>query len=255
MFLDVSQLCVHYAGRTQRAVDQVSFSLQAGEIGVLIGPSGCGKTTLLRMLAGFETPDAGRILLAGQDIAALPPHRRPVHMMFQSYALFPHLSVAKNIAFGLKKQGLAKDAVAARVDAMLALVRLEGLGGRRPDQLSGGQKQRVAIARALLRDPRALLLDEATSALDSITEGEVQAAIARAAGEPDLAARRHPRADSHQRAGGDLLLHGHTHVPRDEVVSGVRFLNPGCITRPNRGAPASYAWLELVGGEPPRWTL
>ncbi len=126
------------------------------------------------MLAGFEAPDTGRILLAGQDIAGLPPHKRPVQMMFQSYALFPHLNVARNIAFGLKQQGLPKDQIDGRVDEMLALVRLEGLGGRKPDQLSGGQKQRVALARAIAPRPAILLLDEPMAALDRKLREETQ---------------------------------------------------------------------------------
>jgi putrescine transport system ATP-binding protein len=148
------------------AVDGLSLDIYRNEFFALLGPSGCGKTTLLRMLAGFETPDDGRVLLDGRDIVAMPPHRRPVNMMFQSYALFPHLSVAGNIAFGLRQDGLAKAAIAARVDEMLALVKLEGLGGRRPDQLSGGQRQRVALARSLAKRPQVLLLDEPMAALD-----------------------------------------------------------------------------------------
>ncbi|HEY8572448.1 ABC transporter ATP-binding protein [Phenylobacterium sp.] len=154
------------------AVEDVSLDIQEGEFFALLGPSGCGKTTLMRLLAGFEAPDAGRILLDGRDIAALPPHRRPVHMMFQSYALFPHLSVAQNVAFGLK--GLPKAAAAARVEEMLALVRLDGLGARKPHQLSGGQQQRVALARALAPRPRILLLDEPMAALDRKLREETQ---------------------------------------------------------------------------------
>lgn len=149
-----------------RAVDGVSLDIQAGEFFALLGPSGCGKTTLLRMLAGFETPDAGRILLGGTDIGAAPPHERPVNMMFQNYALFPHLSVRDNIAFGLRRAGTARREIAARVAEMVSLVRLDGLEKRKPDQLSGGQKQRVALARSLARRPQLLLLDEPMAALD-----------------------------------------------------------------------------------------
>src|SRR5579885_3076154 len=149
-----------------RAVDGLSLDIRAGEFFALLGPSGCGKTTLLRMLAGFETPDAGRILLDGKDIARIPPHQRPVNMMFQSYALFPHLSVQDNIAFGLKRAGMAAADIEARVSEMIALVKLEGLDKRKPDQLSGGQRQRVALARSLARRPKLLLLDEPLAALD-----------------------------------------------------------------------------------------
>ncbi len=149
-----------------RAVDRLSLEIRAGEFFALLGPSGCGKTTLLRMLAGFETPDEGRILLDGKDIAQVLPHRRPINMMFQNYALFPHLAVRDNIAFGLRRAGLPASEIASRVAEMVALVKLEGLEQRRPDQLSGGQKQRVALARSLARRPRLLLLDEPLAALD-----------------------------------------------------------------------------------------
>jgi putrescine transport system ATP-binding protein len=149
-----------------KAVDRLSLDIRGGEFFALLGPSGCGKTTLLRMLAGFETPDEGRILLDGKDIAQVLPHERPVNMMFQNYALFPHLNVRDNIAFGLKRAGMPRSQINARVAEMVALVKLEGLEKRKPDQLSGGQKQRVALARSLARRPQVLLLDEPLAALD-----------------------------------------------------------------------------------------
>ena len=148
------------------AVRDLSLDIPANEFFALLGPSGCGKTTLMRLIAGFETPDDGRIFLDGQDITELPPHLRPINMMFQSYALFPHMSVQKNIAFGLKQEGLPRQEIAARVEDMLRLVQMAGLGNRRPDQLSGGQRQRVALARALIKRPKLLLLDEPLAALD-----------------------------------------------------------------------------------------
>ena len=149
-----------------RAVDRLSLDIRAGEFFALLGPSGCGKTTLLRMLAGFETPDEGRILLNGKDIAQVLPHQRPVNMMFQNYALFPHLNVRDNIAFGLKRAGMPPTEIDTRVAELIALVKLDGLEKRKPDQLSGGQKQRVALARSLARRPQVLLLDEPLAALD-----------------------------------------------------------------------------------------
>lgn len=149
-----------------RAVDNVSIAINKGEIFALLGSSGCGKSTLLRMLAGFESPTSGQILLDGKDIVGVAPYHRPINMMFQSYALFPHLSVWDNIAFGLRRDGMPKDEVAARVEKMLALVQLNSYGNRKPHQLSGGQQQRVALARSLAKRPQLLLLDEPLAALD-----------------------------------------------------------------------------------------
>jgi putrescine transport system ATP-binding protein len=148
------------------AVAGVDLEIARGELFALLGGSGCGKTTLLRLLAGFETPDSGRIVIDGQDMTGVPPHLRPVNMMFQSYALFPHLDVAGNVAYGLKREGAPKAAIAERVAEALALVKLDGLGAHRPAQLSGGQRQRVALARALVKRPKLLLLDEPLAALD-----------------------------------------------------------------------------------------
>ena len=156
------------------AVDHLSLDIYEGEFFALLGPSGCGKTTLLRLIAGFEQPGAGRILLEGVDLAPVPPYRRPVNMMFQSYALFPHLNVESNVAFGLKQEGLSKVEIARRVADMLALVKLDTFGRRKPHELSGGQRQRVALARSLAKRPRLLLLDEPMAALDKKLRGETR---------------------------------------------------------------------------------
>jgi putrescine transport system ATP-binding protein len=148
------------------AVDRVSLSVEHGELFALLGPSGCGKTTLLRLIAGFELPDRGRIAIDGIDVTGMPPYRRPVNMMFQSYALFPHLDVAGNVAFGLKQEGMERSRRDARVAEMLGLVQMRAYAHRRPHELSGGQKQRVALARALAKMPKLLLLDEPLAALD-----------------------------------------------------------------------------------------
>src|SRR6202047_4665184 len=162
--LEIAGVSKHFG--TIAAVDDVSLSVERGAFYALLGPSGCGKTTLLRVIAGFETPDSGRIVIDGVDVTGLPPYARPVNMMFQSYALFPHLDVAGNIAFGLKQEGMERRRRAARGAEMLALVEMSDYARRRPHELSGGQKQRVALARALAKMPRLLLLDEPLAALD-----------------------------------------------------------------------------------------
>ena len=145
------------------AVDNVSLDIMPGEFFVLLGPSGCGKTTLLRMIAGFEVPTEGRIVIDGQDMAHVPPNKRPVNMVFQSYAVFPHMTVTENVGYGLRIARVPSSEIKSRVEEALALVKLDGFGGRRPDQLSGGQRQRVALARSLVMRPKVLLLDEALS--------------------------------------------------------------------------------------------
>jgi putrescine transport system ATP-binding protein len=156
------------------AVADLSLDVYEREFFALLGPSGCGKTTLMRMLAGFEQPSEGRVVLGGEDLANIPPYRRPVNMMFQSYALFPHMTVWDNVAFGLKQERMPKDEIAARVTEMLKLVKLSGFERRKPDQLSGGQRQRVALARSLAKRPKVLLLDEPLAALDKRLRAETQ---------------------------------------------------------------------------------
>lgn len=163
-FLTTSKVRKSFGALT--VVNDVDLQVAQGEFFALLGPSGCGKTTLLRMIAGFEAPDSGTIAIDGETMNNLPPHLRPTNMVFQSYAIFPHLNVFDNIAYGLRKSRLPKEALHARVEAMLATVRLEGLEKRAADQLSGGQRQRVALARALVRQPKLLLLDEPLGALD-----------------------------------------------------------------------------------------
>ncbi|MDQ0392727.1 ABC transporter ATP-binding protein [Labrys monachus] len=156
------------------AVNDVSLDIHEREFFSLLGPSGCGKTTLMRMLAGFEEPTSGRITLGGKDLAGVPPYERPTNMMFQSYALFPHMTVADNIAFGLKMDGMPKAQIGERVAQMLKLVKLEQFSARKPHQLSGGQRQRVALARAVAKQPKVLLLDEPLGALDKKLREETQ---------------------------------------------------------------------------------
>ncbi len=171
-FIAIRGLTKHFGG--VRAVDDLSFDIRAGEFFSLLGPSGCGKTTLLRLLAGFELPTAGEILLNGQPLSRVPANRRPTNMVFQSYAIFPHLNVRQNIAYGLRNQGLTKLRIEAVVKEALDLIKLPGYGERRADQLSGGQRQRVALARALVCRPKVLLLDEPLGALDKKLREEMQ---------------------------------------------------------------------------------
>ncbi len=174
-----SEISVEIRGLTKRfgevaAVDSVSLDIRRGEFFSLLGPSGCGKTTLLRMIGGFEEPTAGTLRIHGADMTHVPPYRRPVNMVFQHYALFPHLSVEENVAFGLRYRGMDAQARARRVSDVLGLVQLTGFEKRRPDQLSGGQRQRIALARALALEPEVLLLDEPLGALDQKLRKEVQ---------------------------------------------------------------------------------
>ena len=179
------------------AVDDVAFTIPGGSFFSMLGPSGCGKTTTLRMIAGFEEPDAGRVLLQGDDITWVPPAKRHVNMVFQAYGLFPHMTVTENIEFGLRIKRLPKDEIRRRVAEMLGIVRLEGMEKRRPAQLSGGQQQRVALARALVNQPAALLLDEPLGALDLKLRKEMQLELKR------LQSRdRHHVRVRHARPGG-----------------------------------------------------
>lgn len=175
--IEISQISLRFAAAT--ALDNINLDIQTGEFFTLLGPSGCGKTSLLRLLAGLQAPTSGHIRLDGQDITGVPPHRRPVNTVFQNYALFPHLSVSRNVAFGLEMLNWNATAIRNRVPEVLALVGLEAYGDRRIDQLSGGQQQRVALARALAPRPRVLLLDEPMSALDLKLRKETQQELKR----------------------------------------------------------------------------
>ena len=177
-FVQVRDVVKDFGGGGSLAVNHVSVDIVKGEIFALLGSSGCGKTTLLRMLAGFETPTSGSLFLDGQVLAGLPPYLRPINMMFQSYALFPHLTVWDNVAFGLRRERMPKEDVAQRVEAMLKLVQLTTYGKRKPHQLSGGQQQRVALARSLAKRPKLMLLDEPLAALDKKLREETQIELA-----------------------------------------------------------------------------
>ncbi|MBL8905210.1 MAG: ABC transporter ATP-binding protein [Rhizobiales bacterium] len=162
-----------------KAVDNVSFDIAQNEFFALLGPSGCGKTTLLRMISGLETPTAGQIVIGGEDMALTPPNKRPTNMVFQSYAVFPHMTVADNVAYGLKVTGVPRDETKRRVAEALEMVKLTALADRKPDQMSGGQRQRVALARALVKRPKVLLLDEPLSALDAKLRDEMRLELTR----------------------------------------------------------------------------
>lgn len=174
--LEIRNLSKTFDG--QLAVDDVNLTIYKGEIFALLGASGCGKSTLLRMLAGFEMPSSGQIVLDGQDLAHVPPYQRPINMMFQSYALFPHMSVEQNIAFGLKPDRLSRGEISQRVEEMLSLVHMQEYAKRKPHQLSGGQRQRVALARSLAKRPKLLLLDEPMGALDKKLRERMQLEVA-----------------------------------------------------------------------------
>ena len=195
------------------AIEDLSLDIFEREFFALLGPSGCGKTTMMRMLAGFENPTSGSMSLSGRDIAGIPPNKRAVNMMFQSYALFPHLSVWENIAFGLRRDGVAKDVLNARVEEMLKLTRLEKFGRRKPHQISGGQRQRVALARSLAKAPKLLLLDEPLGALDKKLRQDTQFELM----------------DIQEKLGTTFMIVTHDQEEAMTVASRVAVMNAGII--------------------------
>ena len=232
---------IRFRGVTKRfgdftAIDDVDLDIYGREFFALLGPSGCGKTTLMRMLAGFEAPSAGEITLEGRDIVPVPPHKRAVNMMFQSYALFPHLTVEQNIAFGLKRSGMEKEAIAARVAEMLRMVQLQKFAARKPHQISGGQRQRVALARALAKAPKLLLLDEPLGALDKKLRAQTQFELV----------------DIQERTGTTFVIVTHDQEEAMTVASRIAVMNEGKIAQvdtPGRiyESPASIYVADFVG--------
>ncbi|TYB80449.1 ABC transporter ATP-binding protein [Maritimibacter fusiformis] len=218
------------------AIDDLTLDIYEREFFALLGPSGCGKTTMMRMLAGFEAPTEGQILLDGQNIAPVPPNLRPVNMMFQSYALFPHLSIWDNIAFGLKRDKLPKDKIAARVEEMLRLTRLEKFARRKPHQISGGQRQRVALARSLAKAPKLLLLDEPLGALDRKLREDTQFELM----------------DIQEKTGTTFVIVTHDQEEAMTVASRIAVMNHGKIVQvdtPARiyEAPANAYVADFIG--------
>jgi putrescine transport system ATP-binding protein len=235
--LAIDHVVKRFAGGAHAAVDGVSLDIAKGEFFALLGPSGCGKTTLLRMLAGFETPDEGRILIDGADMKGVPPYARPVNMMFQSYALFPHMTAAENVGFGLKQEKLPRSLIESRVSAMLDLVKLSPHAGRKPGQLSGGERQRVALARALVKEPKLLLLDEPLAALDRKLREETRFELVRI----------------QQRVGITFLVVTHDQEEALSMAQRVAVMNQGRIAQLGEPRevyehPQSRFVAEFIGG-------
>jgi putrescine transport system ATP-binding protein len=217
--LQIERLTKRYEPGAQPAVNNVSLAIDRQEFFALLGPSGCGKTTLLRLVAGFETADSGAVAIDGADMAGVPPYRRPVNIMFQNYALFPHMNVARNIGFGLRQEKKTRDMVDARVDALLELVKMRAFAARRPGQLSGGERQRVALARALAKEPKLLLLDEPLTALDRKLREEMRFEL------------KH----IHQRVGITFLMVTHDQEEAMSMASRLAVMNEGRIEQ--EGSP------------------
>lgn len=217
--MQIERLTKRYAPGAQPAVNDVSLAIERQEFFALLGPSGCGKTTLLRLVAGFETSDSGAIAIDGADMAGVPPYRRPVNIMFQNYALFPHMNVARNVGFGLRQERKSRDLVDARVVALLELVKMRAFAARRPGQLSGGERQRVALARALAKEPKLLLLDEPLTALDRKLREEMRFEL------------KH----IHQRVGITFLMVTHDQEEAMSMASRLAVMNEGRIEQ--EGSP------------------